>query len=275
MSFLVWVALFTCLIHLVETVAYAMRWAGVQTRQLAVAMSFVTSTLLISRLSNMVQAPLLGAMVDTAIMTGSPAAVQQLEWAFRVIIGSACLGTALGMCLTPTAARLFAVAIRQFATHGSMPKVLACLVTPRYWPRMMSMVVWPRWSMLRSVSLAGIPRRFLIMNMIVTPVYTIGVLCSLLAGAMLPPFRSTAIQLSGLVNGIATVLLVLFVDPAGARITDQVSHGQRPPDHLKSVVFFLQMGRLIGILILSQLLLLPFTLYIKLVAQWVAGLGGG
>lgn len=186
MTYLLVVAIFTSLIHLVETVAYAMRWAGVQTRQMAVAMSFVTSTLLVSRLSNMVQAPLLGAMVDTAIMEGSAAAVIQLEWAFRVIIGCACLGTAVGMCLTPTAARLFAVAIRHFAAHGSMPQVFLSVFRPRYWGKMVSLVVWPRWSMLRSVSLAGIPRRFLIMNMMVTPVYTIGVLCSLLAGAMLP-----------------------------------------------------------------------------------------
>jgi len=275
MTYLLVVAIFTCVIHLVETVAYAMRWAGVQTRQMAVAMSFVTSTLLVSRLSNMVQAPLLGAMVDTAIMDGSLDAVIELEWAFRFIIGSACLGTALGMCLTPTAARLFAVAIRHFAAHGSMPKVLLSALRPRNWPKILAMVVWPRLSMLRSVSLAGIPRRFLIMNMVVTPVYTIGVLCSLLAGAMLPPFRSTAIQLSGLVNGMATVLLVLFVDPAGARITDQVSHGHRPPEHLKSVVFFLQLGRLIGIFILSQLLLMPFTFYIKWVARWVATMGVG
>ncbi len=267
------VALFTMIIHWVETLAYSMRWAGVRTQQLAIAMSFVTSTLLISRLSNMIQAPLLGAMVDAAILSGSPDSIRHLEYSFRLIIGSACLGTLLGILVTPTAIRWFATAIQHFAHHGSMPRLLWQLLIPRNWPKLARMVTIPSWNMLGQIKLVGLPRRFLVMNMIVTPVYTIGVLCSLLAGAMLPEFRATAIQLSGLVNGIATILLVMFVDPAGARITDQVNRGDRPMAHLKSVVVFLQVGRLIGILVFSQLLLIPFTWYIMVVARLVANWG--
>lgn len=269
------VALFTMIIHWVETLAYSMRWAGVKTQQLAIAMSFVTSTLLISRLSNMVQAPLLGAMVDAAILRGSPDSIRQLEYSFRIIIGSACLGTVLGIVVTPTAIQWFSIAIQQFAHHGSMPRLLFQLLNPKNWPKLARMVTIPRWHMVGKLKLAGLPRRFLVMNMIVTPVYTIGVLCSLLAGAMLPEFRATAIQLSGLVNGIATILLVMFVDPAGARITDQVNRGTRPIADLKSVVVWLQLGRLLGILVLSQLLLMPFTWYIMVVARWVATWGVG
>ena len=47
-------------------------------------------------------------------------------------------------------------------------------------------------------------KQFLILNAFVTAIYTIGVLCALLAGAYLPQYRATAIQLSGIVNGIAT-----------------------------------------------------------------------
>ena len=85
-----------------------------------------------------------------------------------------------------------------------------------------------------------------------TAIYTIGVLCSLLAGAYLPELRATAIQLSGIVNGIATILFALIVDPSGARITDQAAQGERPESDVKSVVFFLICGRLLGTLILAQ-----------------------
>ena len=64
------VCIFTFIIHTTESLAYSMRLAGVRTKQVAIAMAFVTSTLLVSRLSNMFQAPLLGAMVDSSILMG-------------------------------------------------------------------------------------------------------------------------------------------------------------------------------------------------------------
>ena len=59
----------------------------------------------------------------------------------------------------------------------------------------------------------------------------------------------------------------MFVDPSGARITDQAIHGNRTESDVKSVVFYLQMGRLVGTLIFTQLLFLPLTKYIMIVTK--------
>jgi len=64
------VCILTGIIHLTEAVASSMRLAGVRTKNIATSLSFVNATLLITRLSNMLQAPLLGGMVDTAILRG-------------------------------------------------------------------------------------------------------------------------------------------------------------------------------------------------------------
>ena len=268
------VGFFTFLIHLTESSAYGMRLAGVRTRQIAIALSFVTSTLLISRLSNMFQAPLLGAMVDTTVLSGNPNAVHLLENKFRLIIFCGFLGSLTAMLLTPTLIKLFTIAIERFAIHGSIPRLAISALHPKRIIKLVRLGTRPRIESIKPISLKNLPKGFLILNMIVTSVYTIGVLCSLLAGATLPEFRSTAIQLSGIVNGIATILFTLFVDPAGARITDQTMQGQRPESDLKSVVFYLQLGRVIGILILAQLLLRPFTAYILMVTRWLAGWAG-
>jgi hypothetical protein len=257
------------MIHLTESLAYSMRLAGVRSRQIAVALSFVTSTLLISRLSNMFQAPLLGAMVDASVLTGAGAA-SLLEAQFRVIIFCAFLGSILGMTLTPTMVGVFAAGIKRFSVSGSLPRMMISFFAPRRLRIFVSMIKVPRLESLKSISIRRLPKGFLIINMVVTSVYTIGVLCALLAGANLPEFRSTAIQLSGIVNGIATILFTMFVDPAGARITDQAVNGIRPESDVKSVVFFLQMGRLVGTLVLSQLLLVPFTQYIMWVTRTLA-----
>lgn len=264
------ICFFTFMIHLTETLAYSMRLSGLRTRQIAISMSFVTSTLLVSRLSNMFQAPLLGAMVDSSILNQAPQALQHLEYAFRLIIFSGFLGSLLGAFLTPTAVYLFEKAIRYFLAHGSIPKLAIHALKPWNLLKIVKAFRLPRLSSIKTLNWKTLPKTPLVLNAMVTSVYTIGVLCSLLAGAYLPNVRSTAIQLSGIVNGMATILFTLFVDPAGARVTDQACHDVRPLSDVRSFVFFLQMGRLLGTLILAQLFLKPFTLYIIWVTQHIS-----
>ena len=245
-----------------ESLAYSMRLAGVRTKQIAIAMSFVTSTLLISRLSNMFQAPLLGALVDMSTLDYSGHALTLLESQFRIIILAAFCGAFCGAFLTPTMVSLFQAAIFRFLQVGSIPKVLFYALRPRNIIKIIMSFRFPPLLSFRKISLSNLPKGFLIINVVVTSIYTIGVLCSLLAGAYLPEFRATAIQLSGIVNGIATVLFTLFVDPSGARITDQAVHNKRDQEDVRSVVFFLQLGKMIGTLFIAQLLFKPLAKYI-------------
>ena len=263
------VCFFTFIIHMTEGLAYCMRLAGVRSRQIAIAMAFVTSTLLISRLSNMFQAPLLGAMVDFTIIDGSAISLTQLEYQFRTIILAASAGAMMGCLLTPTMVRLFQHAIKRFLIVGSIPKVVGYALKPASLFKMAQQIHFPKFAMIKSLSLKNIPLQFLIMNIIVTSIYCIGVLCSLLAGAYNPEFRSTAIQLSGIVNGMATIMFTIFVDPPGARVTDQAVNGQRPESDVRSVVFFLQLGKIVGTLLIAQLLFVPLAKYIMIVTQWV------
>ena len=130
MSSLLIVCLFTGLIHLTESVVYSFRLAGIRTRQLAIALSFVTSTLLVSRLSNLFQAPLLGAMVDQAILNQ---AAPTLALTFRIVIIAASLGAFVGLMLTPTAVRVFQRAVISFQHHGSIIQLMLKLRHGRTW----------------------------------------------------------------------------------------------------------------------------------------------
>lgn len=261
---------FTFVIHFTESSVYSMRLAGVRTRQIAIALSFVTSALLISRLSNMGQAPLLGAMVDSAINVGSEFAILELIREFRIVIFAAFLGSFSGAFFTPSFVTLLERGILEFLRHGSFFRTFLHFFMPRQLLNTARSFRLPRLSSLKSLSFSRLPKLFLIMNVFVTAIYTIGVLCALLAGALMPDLRSTAIQLSGIVNGIATILLATVVDPAGARLTDQAVHGTRPESDVKSAIFFLLMGRLLGTLVVAQVLFLPFSTYIMLVTDFIA-----
>lgn len=247
-----------------------MRLAGLRTRQIAIALSFVTSTLLISRLSNMFQAPLLGTMVDRTVMIGTQTSLTHLGWNFRLIIFAAFLGSLAGALLTPTLVILFQKSIRRFLKGGSIPVIAISAFRPKNFMSIIRTFHFPSRRSFQNLSLKNIPKSFLILNIFVTAIYTIGVLCSLLAGAHLPHLRSTAIQLSGIVNGLATILLTLFVDPSGARITDQAIHHTRPENDVRSVIFFLLLGRIIGTLIIAQILFMPFVKYIMIVTRFLA-----
>ncbi len=264
------VCFFTFLINVTESLAYCMRYAGLKTKQISIAMAFVTSTLLVSRLSNMFQAPLLGKMVDKTIMIGNEASLVQLESWFRAIIFAGFLGVLFAAFLAPTFVNIFEIAIKTFLRVGSLPKMFFMTISsPRRIIKLIKCIELPNIKTLQGISIKNIPKTFLVLNGLVTSIYTIGVLASLLAGAYLPDLRATAIQLSGIVNGIATIMFTLLVDPAGARITDQAVHNTRTAADVKSVVFFLMLSRMIGILIVSQLILMPATRYIMTITNLI------
>ena len=256
------VCFLTALIHFIETSAYSLRIAGVKTKKIATALSLITSILLVSRLSNMCQAPILGLLVDETILINSNAALQNLIKDFRWIIFSAFLGSLLGGLLLPLSVKLYTECILNISKGNNLlfafMKAIPKMGQAKHFNFKSSLV-----TIKQLFNIKTLPKSFLVLNVCVTAVYTIGVLCSLLAGAILPEFRSTAIQLSGIVNGIGTLLLATMVDPIGARITDQVASAERPEVDIFKVVFYLVCGRLLGTLVIAQLLFLPLSEYIK------------
>ncbi len=71
-----------------------------------------------------------------------------------------------------------------------------------------------------------------------------------------------------MVNGVATILLSLVVDPTLGRLTDQCIEEQRDADDMKVVAVFLLLGILVGTLS-SQLLFQPAVWVITQAAHLV------
>lgn len=261
----------TGLIHFTETIASSMRIAGVRTRNIATSLSFVNATLLVSRMSNMLQAPLLGAMVDTAIIRHNPGALLQN---FRLIVFAAFIGNLVGAALVPFFVSVFTEGIIEFETVGSIPRMMIAALHPRNLIEMRKKFKLPNKKTFRNISIHGMPQTFLWLNVLMVSIYAIGVLSSLYAGARVPEYRVTATQLSGIVNGIATILLTLLVDPTCALITDQAIKGKRKEDDVRAMVFYIIAGRVFGTLLISQLIFLPASNYIMNVTLLVKRMFG-
>ncbi|MGK4213182.1 lipid II flippase family protein, partial [Bacillus paralicheniformis] len=113
-----------------------------------------------------------------------------------------------------------------------------------------------------------IPKRLFVLNMAITAIYTIGVLAALYAGVLVPERHTTAVMASGLVNGVATMLLALFVDPKVSVLADDVAKGRRSYTYLKWASITMATSRVAGT-IFAQVLFIPASYYIAWMTKWM------
>lgn len=260
-------------VQAIQIGAYAARLAGVQSGRIATSISLFNLFVLASRLANLAYAPMLGTISDrTAHAVRDPAlaagAVHQFDLQIRVIVLAGTAGTVLGALLLPTFLMLFMRGIAAFERLGSVPRAMLRVFDPRVMLDVLRSVRFPRLSHLTRFSPRHLPTELLVGNVVVTGIYAIGVVASVYASILRPEVARTAVLLSGVVNGIATISFSLVVDPTSAYITDQAVKGERPVSDVKAMVFFLSLTAIVGTL-LSQLILYPAALFIGWVAHVV------
>lgn len=93
------ICVLTFVIHLIGTLAYAARIAGVRTRRIAVSFSLFNILILVSRTSNSFQGPFLAKRIENTIAGGVS---HSLLADFRWMLWSASPATILGALLIPT-----------------------------------------------------------------------------------------------------------------------------------------------------------------------------
>ena len=104
------------------------------------------------------------------------------------------------------------------------------------------------------------------LNMVAVALWTVGVFASLYAGYLKPELRVTASTLSSIVNGLATILMFVFIDPQMSMMTDDVMEGRVSDSTFRRALVWLVGSRFAGTLV-AQLLLVPSASLIVLVAE--------
>jgi uncharacterized membrane protein YeaQ/YmgE (transglycosylase-associated protein family) len=260
---MVWIiCLFTFVIHTSETLSYALRYAGIQTGRLAVALSLTGIIVLVSRTSNMIQAPFTGGLIDHA----SAENTDVLPF-LHMIIGMASLGTSAAILLFPTLVQLSKRLIAHLELTGSLPQMLKTTVSIHSIRQVKHHIRLPRLPDLARFRIKGIPYRLLLLNCMVTGIYTTGVLATLYASLLVPEFKATVLSASGTINGIATIILTIFIDPQVGLLTDKAMQGQSEMTHIRDIYLGLMISRFFGTL-LAQLLLVPAAYWVA----WIAPL---
>jgi hypothetical protein len=264
---LLMISFFILIIHSIETLAYAVRLAGARVKLLASALSLFNLMVMISRLANMMQQPFTGSLIDTAPKEHT---LEFVENQYRIIIGSASLGTLLGILLLPTFVAIFSRAIIHLSEErGSIPVVLKKGFSIEYLKRGIKHLRMPRISYLKGISWRDIPLKLFVINVFITAIYTIGVLSALYAALLVPERATTAIMASGLINGVATILLIIFIDPKISILADDVINRRGSHLNLKRASVMMMSSRFLGTL-LAQILFIPGANYITWFTKFIA-----
>ena len=257
---------FTGIIHLIGTLAFAVRIAAVRTRKIALAFALFNVLALISRTCNSFQVPFLAKRLETSINLSSTA---DLLSDFRWIILSSTIGSIIGALLIPTFQRLFTVAVYHFQRHRSLPRLLFRGFSIQNLPdRVKANVKFPTINNVKELGrMHPFDFKMVCLNVVAVALLTVGVLSSLYAGVINPDYRVTASSLSSVVNGFATLLMFIVIDPQLSMMTDDVMDGKLSEHRFRVHVLYLVVARVIGTAF-AQFLFVPAAALTAHVATW-------
>lgn len=241
----------TVIIHMVDTLSYSVRLNSVKSGQFALSFSLFNLISLISRTANVFQGPMVGTIVDKSINEKFDPILY-----FRGVTLSATIGTLLGIILIPTFINIFSKAVSKLEISGSVPGILVQALSLNNIKRITKSAARPRKGMLEGIRYKNIPKRLILLSTLITGIYTIGVLAANYAAIFVPDNRLAVASSSGMINGIASILLTLFVDPKAAIITDEAYRGKRQYGDVKTLVVMLIASKFVGTL-LGQLFFIP------------------
>ena len=256
----------TFVIHLIGTLAYSVRIAGVRTRRIAVSFALFSILVLVSRTSNSFLGPFLAKRVESNL-AGTVAT--NLLSDFRWLLIASSLATIAGALLIPTFQRVFCRAVDHFQVHRSVPK----LILHGFFKGGLSYVKDAA-TLPSSANMSGLRGKgsvslsITLLNVGAVALWTVGVFASLYAGALDPSVRVTSSTLSSIINGGATIMMAVFIDPHMSGMTDDVVEGRVSEGEFRKAIVWLVGSRLAGTL-LAQALLVPSAMLIVWVARAV------
>jgi hypothetical protein len=254
----------TFVIHMVATLAYAVRIAGVRTRRVAVSFALFGIIALVSRMANSFQGPFLAKRVEVDLAHHIESG---MLGDFRLFLLAATIATIVGALLIPTFQVYFSRAVLHFQVHRSIPRLVLHAFSRggiSYIRRGARLPVRANVTQLASGS--GVSWQVIALNIVAMALWTVGVFASLYAGFLKPELRVTCANLSSVINGLATIVLTVIIDPQISVMTDDVIEGRVTENRFRRAITTLIGARVIGTVV-AQAMLIPAALLIVRVAE--------
>lgn len=247
------VIILTFLINLITTLSYSVRIVGIRTGRIAISFALFNILILISRTANGFQAPLLASSIEKNIKSG----IGSNLFDFQLIIFSCTIATIVGGLLIPTFQRILSVAVNQFSVYKSVPRTIFHGFSKGGTSYIKDSFVIPDKRNITQIDFKqDFPWKVFMMNVIAVAIITVGVLSSLYAGYLNPDLRTTSSTLSSVINGFATILMFVFIDPYLSIMTDEVVLGKCKESLFRKYIVYMVLARILGTLV-AQVIFLP------------------
>ena len=248
------------IISLIGTLAYSVRLVGVRTGKIAVSFALFNILMLVSRVAVTFQVPILTKYVER-----NPGAGDLLT-IFNAIIVISGVATVFGAFLIPTFQRILYQGVKSFAIDRSLSKLILHSFSKSGIRYMKKCVSVPLKGNVRQLTQKKFPKRIFVYNLVTVALITVGSLAPIYAGILEPGLRATCITLSSIVNGIATILMTVLIDPQLSIMTDDVIDGKCTEEEFRLCVVGLVGSKIMGTFA-SLLLLLPSSYLIVFIAR--------
>lgn len=248
------------IISIIGTLAYSVRLVGVRTGKIAVTYSVFNILILISRLAVTFQVPILTKYVE------NNSGASDLLNIFYLIIVVSGIATVVGAFLIPTFQRIFYKGVLRFSIDKSISKLIVHSFSKTGINYMKECIAIPTKTSLRNINLKKLPIKIILFNIIAVALITVGSLSPIYAGNIVPDLRATCITLSSVINGVATVLMSIFIDPQLSIMTDEVIDGKCTEEDFRTCVVAMVGSKSIGTFA-SLLLLIPSSYLIASIAK--------
>lgn len=213
------VIILTFIITLIGTLAYSVRLVGVRTGKIAISFALFNVLALVSRTANTIQVPLLTNFVEKN--EGN-----EVIRYFHMIIISAGIATILGAILIPTFQRILSKAVMRFSIDRSIPQIIIHGFSRAGVKQFKTCIGMPATETIKEIKINTLPKKIIIFNIIAVALLVVGSLGPIYAGIIEPSLRATCLSLSGIINGFASILLFIFIDPFLSVKTDDVVEGK-------------------------------------------------
>lgn len=263
-SVLIFLIFLTFIIHLVGTLAYSVRISGTRSGTIAVSLALFNIMILGSRTANSFQGPLLAKRVEQNLVEGI---LQGPVMDFRILLITASAATLFGLIVMPTFQRIFTKAVEKFRDYRSVTRLILKSVTPAGLAYIRNSIAIPSKENLNFYKNHDhIPYRYILLNTVAIAVWSTGVFSALYAGYLDPHVRVTSSQLSSIINGAATIILLVFIDPYFSILTDDAVNKKVSQPYFRRSIIWLSVSRFAGTL-LAQIILIPAAMLIVFVAE--------
>lgn len=197
------------------------------------------------------QAPLLGVLIDVSI-TNKVMPIRD----FRLVLFGSALGALLAILFMPTFLNLFPAIVNKVATKGSATSGLVASLAGAKKYKLKELVKLPSRSMFKDVKSLWHFKWIILANLIVQAIYSVSMYSAYLASYYRPESRLSIAGFSGTINSVASILLLVWLEPRISLLTDEVYQGKKEYVLLKRLVLVLVLTKLLGAL-LGQVLLVP------------------